>query len=319
MNFKLLLLAVFISITLLAQPVKKYGRLKVEGTQLVSESGEPVVLRGISYGWHNWWPRFYNEGTVNHLVNDWKATVLRAAVGVTDHSDSSYIKNPEFTLKKIIAVVDAAIKNDVYVIIDWHSHEIHLKEAKEFFDLMSKKYNKYPNIIYEVFNEPVEDSWEDVKNYAIEVIKTIRSNDSNNIILVGSPHWDQDVHIVADSPIEGFKNIMYTLHYYAGTHKDYLRERGDYALSKGIPLFISESAGMKANGDGAIDMDEWQKWIDWSEANKISWVTWSIADKNETCSMLYESADSEGNWKDEDIKKSGKLIREKLLKFFESK
>jgi endoglucanase len=46
----------------IGQSVKKNGQLSVQGLQLVNEKGSPVVLRGMSFGWHNWWPRFYNGG-----------------------------------------------------------------------------------------------------------------------------------------------------------------------------------------------------------------------------------------------------------------
>jgi endoglucanase len=151
------------------------------------------------------------------------------------------------------------------------------------------------------------------------MIKTIRAIDPDNIILVGNPHWDQDVHLVADNPITGFTNIMYTLHFYAATHKQELRDRGDYALKKGIPLFVSESAGMSANGNGPLNYEEWQKWIDWMVKNKISWITWSVADKNETCSMLNPSASSDGNWEEKDLKESGAKTREYLRKLVTQK
>ncbi len=35
----------------------------------------------------------------------------------------------------------------------------------------------------------------------------------------------------------------------------------------------------------------------------------SVPDKDVTCSMLYPSASSEGNWKDEDLKTWGKMAR----------
>lgn len=296
-----------------AQPVKENGQLKVDGTQLVNQKGEPVVLRGVSFGWHNWWPRFYNEGTVKWLAEDWNCNIVRAAIGV--EPDSGYINQPDFAIEKLTAVVDAAIEADIYVIIDWHAHHINLEPAKEFFEQMAKKYNKYPNVIYEVFNEPVKDSWEDVKAYSEEVIKVIRKYDADNIILVGSPHWDQDLHLVAKDPIKGQKNIMYTLHYYAATHDDFLKERGDVALKAGCPVFISESAGMKANGDGALDYEAWQSWIDWAEERKVSWITWSVADKNESCSMLLPEAASDGNWLEKHLKESGKKTREYLRKY----
>ncbi|HXS57772.1 MAG TPA: glycoside hydrolase family 5 protein [Hanamia sp.] len=245
-----------------AQPVKTHGRLHVEKTQLMDEAGHEVVLRGMSFGWHNFWPRFYNAGAVKRLHTDWKASVVRAAMGV--EPKNGYIDKPEESKMRIEAVINAAINEGIYVIIDWHSHHIRLEEAKTFFKEMAAKYGKYPNIIYEIFNEPEKDSWADVKAYSTELIATIRSIDSDNVILVGSPHWDQDIHLAADDPIQGYKNLMYTLHYYAGTHKQSLRDRGEYALAKGLPLFISESAGMEATGDGKIDTDEWKKWIQWS-------------------------------------------------------
>ena len=296
-----------------AQPVKENGQLSVKGLQLVNAKGQPVVLRGMSFGWHNWWPRFYNAGAVGWLHRDWKCSVVRAAMGV--EADEGYIKKPESSKQKVTAVVDAAIKEGIYVIVDWHSHNINLEEAKGFFREMATTYGSKPNIIYELFNEPDKETWPEVKNYCIEVIKTIRAVDPDNIILVGSPHWDQDVHIAADDPITGFSNLMYTMHFYAGTHKQSLRDRCDYALNKGLPLFISESAGMEASGDGPINYDEWNKWIEWAESKKISWVTWSVSDKNESCSVLLPTASSDGNWKDADLKESGIKTRQLLRKY----
>ena len=134
--------------------------------------------------------------------------------------------------------------------IDWHSHNLRQEEAKEFFTQMATRYKGVPNVIYEVFNEPVEDSWEQVKAYSVEVVKTIRAIEPDAVILVGCPHWDQDIHLAADDPITGYSNIMYTLHFYANTHGQWLRDRADYALGKGLPIFVSECAGMEASGDG---------------------------------------------------------------------
>lgn len=133
-------------------PVKQYGQLKVQGTFLKDQNNNPVVLRGMSYGWHNWWPRFYNEGTVKWLHTNWGCSVVRAAMGV--EPNEAYIDSPAWSKAKIKAVVDAAIKEGIYVIIDWHSHNIRLNEARQFFTEMAQMYGIYPNIIYEIFNEP---------------------------------------------------------------------------------------------------------------------------------------------------------------------
>lgn len=313
-RYVLSLVLIIAMMSCFSQPVRQHGQLKVTGTKLTDQQENPVVLRGMSYGWHCFWPRFYNAGSVQWLKKDWNITVVRAALGV-EPGENSYLKRREWSKQKIKDVIDAAIREDIYVIIDWHSHNINLEEAKAFFAEMAATYGKYPHVIYEIFNEPDEETWAEVKAYSTEIIKVIRAADPDNIILVGSPHWDQDVHVAADDPLQGFSNLMYTLHFYAATHKQGLRDRGDYALRKGLPLFISESAGMEASGDGPLNPEEWQKWIDWAEQNQVSWITWSVSDKNETCSVLLPSASSEGNWKDTDMKESGIRTRELLRKY----
>ena len=303
----------FISIVT-AQPVKKHGALRVEGTRLVDKDGKTVVLRGMSFGWHNLWPRFYNAGAVKWLTDDWKCSVIRASMGI-ELNDSGYLKNPVSSANKIKAVVDAAIREGIYVIIDWHSHNIQTNEAKTFFREMATLYGKKANVIYEIFNEPDYETWPEVKAYSEEVIKTIRSIDPDNIILVGSPRWDQDIHLPAADPIKGYTNLMYTVHFYAATHKQSLRDRTDEAIKKGLPIFVSECAGMEATGNGPINSEEWQKWIEWMEGNQLSWITWSVSDKDETCSVLRKSAASEGGWQETDLKESGIKTREMIKKY----
>ncbi|MCE1155987.1 MAG: glycoside hydrolase family 5 protein [Bacteroidales bacterium] len=288
-------------------PVAVNGQLRVEGTQLVNEKGTPVMLRGTSFGWHNFWPRFYNEGAVSWMRKDWKINVVRAAMGVGP--ENSYLQNPEFGEKCVTDVADAAIRQGIYVIIDFHSHKIHTEVAADFFTRMANRYKDVPNVIYEIFNEPDYYEWPEVKNYSEELIRTIRAIDPDNIILVGSPHWDQDIHLVADDPIREVSNIMYTMHFYAGTHKQWLRDRTDDAIRKGIPIFVSECAGMEATGDGPIDHQEWKAFVGWMENRNISWVVWSVSDKNETCSMLTPDAAAGGNWKKQQIKEWGQISR----------
>lgn len=293
-----------------AQPVKQHGQLKVVGTQLTDAQNRPVVLRGVSFGWHNWWPRFYNKETVAWLATDWNCSVVRAAMGV--EPNGGYKQDSAASVEKIKAVVDGAINAGIYVVIDWHSHNVNLAEAKAFFSQMARDYGKHPNVIYELFNEPDNETWPEVKAYAGEVIAAIRAVDPDNLILVGSPHWDQDVHLAADDPLTNGTNLLYTLHFYAATHKEGLRKRADYALRKGLPLFISESAGMEASGDGPLNEEEWRRWMDWAESRSVSWITWSVSDKDETCSMLKKSAASTGGWKEDELKESGQKTRASL-------
>ena len=290
--------------------VSQHGFLSVEGVSLVNQDGRKVVFHGVSFGWHNWWYRFYNENTVTWLKEDWKCDVVRAAIGV--ESDEGYLKNPQMALQCLYAVVDAAIKNDMYVIIDWHAHNIHLEEAQTFFRLVSEKYKDYPNIIYEIFNEPKQNTWSEIKAYSEVVIETIRSINQKNIILVGTPVWSQDVDVAADDPITGYDNLMYVLHFYAATHGQSLRNKANAALQKGLPIFVSECAGMEASGNGMINVPDWQAWLQWLNRYHISWLAWSVSDKNETCSMIKNTSSPVSRWQDSDLKKWGQMVRDEL-------
>ncbi|MDR0575571.1 MAG: glycoside hydrolase family 5 protein [Tannerella sp.] len=290
--------------------VGKHGFLSVKGTELVDKNGEPIVLRGVSFGWHNWWSRFYNAQTVATLKNEWKANVIRAVIGV--EPEGALLSNPELAYECMTTVVDAAIYNDMYIIIDFHAHNINLDAAKAFFTQTATRYKNLPNVIYEIYNEPDYETWEEVKAYSVEIIQTIRNIAPKNIIIVGSPHWDQDIDIVAADPIIGYENLMYSLHFYAATHKEYLRNRTENAIADGLPVFVSECAGMEASGDGALDIDEWNAWIDFMERQKLSYVMWSISDKNETCSMIKDERSPVCNWTDSDLKEWGKIVKNLL-------
>jgi len=308
----LFVLTSFLLLVCNAQPVNRHGPLSVKGTQLISADGKPVVLHGMSFGWHNLWPRFYNKGAVHELVKKWKCTVIRASMGI-ELNDSGYLKAPARSEQLMRKVINACIKEDVYVIIDWHDHNLHEKEAIAFFSRMAADYGNNPHVIYEVFNEPDYETWPEVKHYSENVIAAIRKHDPDNIILVGSPRWDQDIHLPAADPIKGYSNLMYTMHFYAGTHKQWLRDRTDEALKAGLPVFVSECAGMEASGDGPLDTQEWDAYVKWMDSRKLSWIAWSVSDKKETCSILLPAAGSKGKWKEAVVKEWGRLARQYLL------
>lgn len=289
-----------------AASARKVLPLQVEGTTLTT-GGTPVVLRGVSFGWHNLWPRFYNSGSVRFLADAWQVDVVRAAMGI--ELPDGWLERPRKSERLVRRVVEAAIEEGIYVIIDWHCHRLLPREASAFFARMARRYRGVPNMIYEICNEPDDRfTWPEVRDYAVEVIRAIRCEDPEALILVGSPHWDQDVHLAADDSIEGVSNVMYTLHFYAGTHRDELRERADYALDRGLPLFVSECGASEASGDGRLDGDSWRAWQQWMRSRSLSWLAWSIGDKRETSALLLPEAPSRGAWDDTVLTPWGKLL-----------
>lgn len=294
-------------------PVEKLGQLSIAGTYVVDQNNKPVQLAGMSLFWSQWIGKYYNYDCVKWLKEDWKCSVVRAAMAV---GPGGYAQHPEKEMAKVEAVIDACIDLGIYVIVDFHEHraEFFTEQAKTFFGQIAQKYGKYPNVIYEIYNEPLKVSWDDVlKPYSEAVIAEIRKYDPDNIIVCGTPVWSQNVDEAARNPIEG-ENIAYTLHFYAGTHHEELMARGDTAISKGLCLFVTEYGTTEANGDGPVFSEETQKWYNWMDKHKISHCNWSIADKAESSAALVVDADSLGGWTEDQIKPSAKLVRTELAK-----
>ncbi len=288
--------------------------LHVSGTALLNAEGDTMVLNGPSLGWHSNWGRFYNEGTVKALKEKWGANITRAAIGAHPSGDcvNGYSVDSVNAVNLAMKVIDAAIANDMYVICDWHSHNKTLADAKNFFTVITEKYGDKPNILYEIWNEPLDIPWQEIRDYAAEVIPVIRKNAPGAVIIVGTPKWDQDVDIAAENPVDA-PNLLYSLHYYAGTHKDWNREKAQKAIDAGLPLIISECGSMDHTGDGSIDYESWRQWMDFADSNNLSVLMWDIADKNETCSMISATASDNGmEWKEDDLKEWAKLARKTI-------
>ncbi len=267
--------------------VQEHGRLRVSGNKIVNKNNESVSLAGNSIFWSNFseGAKFYNAATVNHLATAWKSDIVRASMGV--ENSGGYITNPTRETNKVKAVVDAAIRAGVYVIIDWHSHnaEQYEQQAIQFFSEMARTYGNNDHVIYEVYNEPVNQSWPTIKSYAEAVIDAIRAEDPDNLIVVGTSFYSQKVEEASNNPINK-ANIAYTLHFYAGTHKQFLRDEATRALNNGIALFVTEWGAVNANGDGGADQQETLRWMEFMRQNGISHANWSVSDKAEGASVV---------------------------------
>lgn len=311
------LLISFLSIIGVSQteitPVEYHGHIQVEGNQILGQHGEPAQLRGMSFFWSQWKGGFYNSNVVDWMSTDWKCSVLRAAMAVDEDVDG-YLSDSLGEIRKVETVVEAAIDNGIYVIIDWHTHyaEYYTEEAKAFFDYMSKKYGAYDNVIYEVYNEPINSNWSTViKPYTEEVIAAIRANDPDNLILAGNRRWSSRPDEAVSDPIED-TNVAYVMHYYAGTHGDGYRQNMIDALEGGLPVFVSEFGISEADGNGEIDLANAKVWWSLLDEYNVSWCNWSISDKDEAASSLLPGASTNAGWSLDKLSESGNIIRSRL-------
>ena len=267
-----------------ANPVSYFGEMKTSGNRINgSKTNQPMMVKGSSFFWSNWSSKFWNAATVNRMVDEFQVEIVRAAYGI-DGNGNPYNTADE---SKIGDIVNAAVAKGIYVIIDWHSHDAHnnVNAAMSFFSRMAQQYGSYDNVIFEIYNEPTQIPWTTVKSYAEQVIPEIRQY-SDNLIVVGTPTWSQDVDQAANNPITAYSNIAYGLHFYAGTHFQFLRDKANYAMNQGIPLFVTEMGFVNADGDGGINYNSTNEWLEWMNQNHISWANWAINDKAEGASIF---------------------------------
>lgn len=305
-------------------PVALHGQLSVNGADIVDQNGNKFQLLGISTHGVGWFPDSVSKSAFNVFRDDWGVNSIRLAMYIEESwggSETLYLKQPERNYKLVTKGIDACIDLGMYVVVDWHilnpgDPSTHTKEAKEFFAKIAKEYGDQPNIVYEICNEPNNASnggkvsWKTVKTYAEEVIAEIRKYDSDAIIICGTPTWSQDIHNAEKDRLSD-KNTVYALHFYAGTHTDWLRNRVKDCYNKGLPILVSEFGTCDASGNTGYNASQTKTWLTLLNELNIGYFNWSFCDKGETASIIKSgvsySSFSAGT---SQLTESGKLIRE---------
>ena len=300
-------------------PVERHGQLHIEGNKLIDSHGTQIALRGMSMFHCGDGFRFRNYECMKWLRDDWKCNVLRIAI-----LPELYIREREAQDKHISEFIDNCVKLGIYAVLDFHGGGPpmpKLKNAKAMFSKFSKKYAGIPNIIYEPFNEPYGKpgepplSWsKDIKPYHEAIIRAIRKNDPDNIIILGTPSFSLRIDKIIEDPVKIDPNIMYVAHFYAASHTHGNRKWVVETLNAGYPVFISEFGTCEYTGNGKLDFDSTAQWIKLLDKYQVSWCNWSVHDKDETASILKMGSSSTGHWKISELRESGKLIRKYLRK-----
>jgi endoglucanase len=293
--------------------VSQHGLLTTSGSSIIDKNGTPFSVSGNSLFWSNWGGEYCNADLVNWLKKDWKTGLVRIPMGI--EPSGAYLDNPAAEKAKVIAVVDACIAAGVYVLIDWHEENAynHTAQSIAFFQEMATKYGSYPNVMYEIYNEPLAVSWSNtIKPYAVQVIAAIRAIDPDNLIIVGTPNWSQDVDVAANDRITGYANIAYTLHFYIPMHSQWLRDKALTAINKGLPLFVTEWGFWQS----PPDMNEFYAWRDFMKAHNLSNANWSVNTKIEASSILKTGASSHGGWTDDQLTDPGKIVKDMVYNWY---
>ena len=297
---------------------ERHGALHVAGVRLVDAADRPVQLRGVSTLGLAWYPEFVNEAAFRTLRDDWGANTVRLAMYTCE--EGGYMTGGDKA--GLEALIDKGVKLcaalGMYAIIDWHilsdgDPHIHADAAEDFFRSMSARYGDCPNVLYEICNEPngAGVTWPVVKDYARRIIPVIRESAPRAVILCGTPVWSQDVDLAAGDPIDD-DNLMYSLHFYAATHKDALRAKAEAALAAGAPVFIDEFSICDASGDGIVDYGSAAAWRALIQRHGLSYMAWSLSNRDESAALIRADCNKTSDWGDGDITDTGRWVRDAL-------
>lgn len=296
-------------------PYGQHGALHVENGKLTDENGNTVQLYGMSTHGIAWFPQYINYDSFRTLRDDWNTNCIRLAMYTAEYGGYCAGGDKEQLKQLVKDGVSYATELGMYVIVDWHilsdcDPNQNKDEAIAFFREMAEVFADNDNVLYEICNEPNGGtSWDSIKSYAEEVIPVIRAQKPDAVILVGTPTWSQEIDKAAASPLDD-SNVMYTLHFYAGTHKDDLRNRLETCVQNGLPVFVSEFGMCDASGNGANDFVSTTKWLELLNKYQISFCCWNLANKDESSSVFKASSTALSDWTDDDFNESGRWIRD---------
>src|SRR5690606_18685131 len=162
---------------------------RTSGNQLVNQHGTAVQLRGMSSHGLQWYGEYMNLSSIRWLRDDWGINVIRAAMYT---ASEGYIENPSVK-NKVFEIVDAAIALDIYGISGWHilrdrKPEQYKGGEEGFFKGVGQRYGNYPEVIYEIANEPKGGggTWDGaIRPYPQESLPVIRNHAPTSLVIVG--------------------------------------------------------------------------------------------------------------------------------------
>ena len=303
----------FSSLSFAAKPAM-HGQLQVKVVNgkgyICDQNGNPVQMRGMSmYPWTAAGGYdFYTAGCIAWLYSNWRCHIIRLP----------YLTNNSVPMANMYAVIQACIDSGIYVIVDWHdcTANANAANASAFFRTIATAYHTYPNILYEPWNEPSQSggpSWTGViKPYMETVIAAIRAIDPKNIIICGTPQWDQIPSDAAASPITDYTNIAYTMHFYSGSHSVAAFSPSiTTAMGKGCAVFITEYGA--CNTGTVPAQPQCTLWYHYLDSNMIGSCNWGVEWPDACLGTLTTGSSYTGGWSNANLTADGVFVRTYIL------
>jgi hypothetical protein len=213
--------------------------LHVEGNKIKDPDGNIVVLRGISLidlGFLEGW-----EGGAINMINQltnksdgqanspgWYPKAIRIPIIPADASpgwpNRFNPSNDNFYNNILRPLVDYCASKDMYAIIDWHyvaNTYDKVATTTQFWQYMAPKFANDHHVIFELFNEPINNvgddtaDWLSVRNNMQTWVDIVREYAPSSLIFVAGASYSQIIGPAASNPLTG-NNIAIVSHIYPG-------------------------------------------------------------------------------------------------------
>jgi len=266
--------------------------LSVQGNQIVDETGNPVVLRGVNIENREWvWSSTqsidFERGAIPVATgfpdSGWGANVVLLAVasGPINRNEVAYLE----ALDELVAL---AKSNFAYTLLVYRYAEPNAVQsnmpdqaAEDAMAALALRYTDESAVLYGLQVEPHDVAWSDLKPRFTTMIDAIQANNPNALIAVPGTGWSRYIDHALTDPILR-DNLVYKTHPY----DTWNTIETNYQLAEvaaQYPVLIGEF------GPGAfMSLDDVNSLLNFAEVTGISWVGWLFHDVGCPC-MLTDS------------------------------
>ncbi len=296
--------------------------LVVAGNQIKTVDGQAVWLQGVSLASLEWSASGDNIlQSTEVAIKDWKSNVIRQPV--REHfwfGTGPYQSDGGAGYRQLVDdSINLAAANGAYVVLDLHRFRAPNEAHLEFWKAIAEKYKNHPAVLFELFNEPHDISWEvwrnggpvsDQKAVAEakkrgepltenneklvafqsvgmqKLIDVIREVGARNIVIAGGLDWGYDLSGILNGYAlddKGGNGIVYSSHVYPWK-SDWQGKFMD--LADKYPLFIGELGG-EVERMSFIPADRHEDPYTWApdmlgliQKHKLHWTGWCFHTKS---------------------------------------
>jgi hypothetical protein len=263
----------------------------VSGNQLLGPNGEGVRIRGMCRPSLEWQAdgQYLSLSDYTLMKNDWKANAVRLSLNqvfwATDATGGSDLKYADRVYQQVEWIKGLGMG----VILDLHWSEgtgngvgqqcMADQNSITFWSQVANTYKNDPWIMFELYNEPHDVSWEVWRNGGSgcgfnvagmqQLYNAVRATGAENVVIVNGLNYAYDLSQLNSYLLEG-TNIMYGTHPYNFPGK----LEGDWDSGFGFvppnfPLIATEFGQYCATTNYVADL------IQYFETKGIHWTAWA--------------------------------------------